>query len=104
MTEILSNQYKLIHMIDCIHIFIIFSCMCTTLHSIINIKYAITLFCMKSRSGVPASNQYQVQEEVGRPLSYGLRAESSVKTLHTNFEVDVENNEVSLVYHLYLET
>ena len=51
---------------------------------------------MESRSGVPASNQYQVQEEVGRPLSYALRAESSVKTLHTNFEVDAEDDEVSL--------
>ena len=53
------------------------------------------MFCMECRPGVPAGNQYQVQEEVGRPLSYALRAESSVKTLHTNFEVDVEDDDVS---------
>ena len=58
-------------------------------------QFHIFMFCMECRPGVPAGNQYQVQEEVGRPLSYALRAESSVKTLHTNFEVDVEDDDVS---------
>ena len=78
-----------------------FNFICMILCGIINLKFKILLFYVESRSGVPASNQYQVQEEVGRPLSYGLRAESSVKTLHTNFEVDVEDDEVSSIYYLY---
>ena len=69
----------------------------TKLHNFTYIKHVrLCLFCwMEFRSGVLAGNQYQVQEEVGRPLSYALRNETSVKTLHTNFEVDIEDDEVS---------
>ena len=35
---------------------------------------------------------YQAQEEV-RPASFGLRTENSIKTFHTNFEVEREESE-----------
>jgi hypothetical protein len=55
-----------------------------------NIHLSIIL---ESRSTVPHGNQFHAQEDLQRPTSLGLKTVNSIKTLHTNFEVDIEEEE-----------